>query len=712
MTQRISWRGEVRSVLELLAATGFAITQPVLSVFGRSADVFINRDATPAEIVVFALVVSLVPTLVLWLIELGIGLVSVKAREWLHVGFISVLAALFGVQLTKQVFSVEGAFVVVGGLVLGALFGLLYVKARSTRLWLEIASLAPLLFVVIFVVSSSVTSLVFPSNVEAAQLGSPGKAPSVVMIAFDEWPTSSIVGADGQIDAEQFPNLARLAGGATWYRNETSVTTSTWYAVPTILTGRFPKDGEIPEASSHPENLFTFLGGTYRLSASETVTRLCPHSLCGESQADSGTTGLRPLLKEAASTYRRMISPQRSSNDVTAGFEERETQSAVAEAANATNDHGNLDLGAATANRPERFTQFLDSMHEDEKPTLHFLHILLPHVAYRYLPDGGQYPFPDHEFGKNDDDWTSQAWPPALSHERMLLQTAYVDRLVGELLDRLEKTGLYDRSVVVVTADHGIAFTPGQPARGLSETPVPESLYPQLLWAPLIVKASGQTAGEVSDANVMTVDVMPTIAELTGFKIPWKVDGVPAGSRPESDTEKVFMKATVNPFGVGLGPQQRFDGAPGFQEMLAGNVDAITAPGDQKLQLFRVGPNGALVGRNAGQRGEGVPILGWRDARPARRLPLGGQGQWHGSRAGLGRGRRTGHRRCRGQWNHRRGLAHVLRRGDRQPVRRDGPGLDDEGRRQPGGALRAHGWSGEPGAAPDERPSVLGSAAW
>jgi len=313
------------------------------------------------------------------------------------------------------------------------------------------------------------------------------------------------------------------------------------------------------------------------------------------------------LLREAASTYRRMVAPERSSADVTAGFEERDTESVVDEARRATDDHGNLDLGAATANRPERFSQFLGLMRADEKPTLHYLHILLPHVAYRYLPDGRQYPFPDHEFGKTDDDWTDQAWPPALANQRLLLQTAYVDRLIGELLDRLEETGLYDRSVVVVAADHGIAFTPGQPVRGISETPVPESLYPQLLWAPLIVKASGQTEGEVSDANVMTVDILPTIAELTGFEIPWEVDGVPAGSRPKSDTEKVFMKATVNAFGVGLGAQQRFDGTPGFRDMLAGNVDTITEPGNPRLQLFRARPEGALVGESVSELAVDAP---------------------------------------------------------------------------------------------------------
>jgi hypothetical protein len=248
---------------------------------------------------------------------------------------------------------------------------------------------------------------------------------------------------------------------------------------------------------------------------------------------------------------------------------------------------------------------------------VHYLHILLPHVSYRYLPDGRQYPLPSHEFGRDDDDWTDQPWPPALAHERLLLQAKYTDGLVGQLLDHLDRTGMLDRSVLVVAADHGIAFTPGQPARGLSRRPVPPSLYPQMLWAPLFVKAPGQDVGETSDANVMTIDIVPTIAKLAGVKVPWKVDGVPAGTR--RSPEKVFMKATVNAFGVGLGPQQRFDGRPGLREMLAGNVDAITAPGDEKLRLYRVGPYGALVGRRvdsmrAGSRSERRATLEQLDA--------------------------------------------------------------------------------------------------
>ena len=42
----------------------------------------------------------------------------------------------------------------------------------------------------------------------------------------------------------------------------------------------------------------------------------------------------------------------------------------------------------------------------------------------------------------------------------------YVDRLVGQLMQRLRETKIGDRAVVVLTADHGIAFTPGQAVRG------------------------------------------------------------------------------------------------------------------------------------------------------------------------------------------------------------------------------------------------------
>jgi hypothetical protein len=237
---------------------------------------------------------------------------------------------------------------------------------------------------------------------------------------------------------------------------------------------------------------------------------------------------------------------------------------------------------------------------------LHFLHVLLPHVPYRFLPSGAEYGLPDPDFGKNprrDDDWIADPWPSMLAHQRMLLQVGYLDRLIGRLVGRLRATGLYDQSVVVVTADHGIAFEPGKPARGLSESALSADLYPQLLWAPLFVKAPGQTAGRVNDDNVMSVDVLPTIADLAGVKLPWPVDGKSAARRaPRATHEKVFMKPTVTEgFGVGSGPALTFDGRDGEQRMLAGNLDQVLERGPPDMRLFRLRGRGALVGRTLGE---------------------------------------------------------------------------------------------------------------
>ncbi len=571
---RPGWR-----LAELFAATGFAIAQPLLSVFGRSPDTFIFRDASRLDVVAFAVLVTVVPTIAVWTVEQLVGIRSARAAAVLH---LAALGALMGMQIAKKAVSWHGVAAVAAGLALGTAVVVAYRALPPARTWLRFAAVAPVVFVVMFLAASPVSTLVFPKAVHAARLGDTRNAPSVVMVVFDEWPTASFVGADGRVDADLFPNLARLAGTSTWYRNATAVTNSTWHAVPSLLTGKYPKDGQIPEAAAHPENLFTFLGGSYRLSVSEVVTRLCPPSLC-TTPASTTTTGLGGLARDAAKAYRDMVRPSDRRTDVTAGFEERDTATAVEQARRATgpHDHATLDLGAATAQRPERFVQFLDSFKRDEKPTVHFLHILIPHVAYRYLPSGMQYDSPPGDFGKAEDGrWTAQARPPALTHQRMLLQAAYVDRLVGELLDRLEATGRLDRAVLVVTADHGIAFTPGRNARGLGDETVPPSLYPQVLWAPLFVKASGQRAGSVSDANVMSIDVLPTVARLVGFDLPWRVDGVPAGER--RDPRKTFVWAHHNPFGVGIEPSVTFDGRSGLEAMLAGDVDAVTVPATRR----------------------------------------------------------------------------------------------------------------------------------
>ena len=85
---------------------------------------------------------------------------------------------------------------------------------------------------------------------------------------------------------------------------------------------------------------------------------------------------------------------------------------------------------------------------------------------------------------------------------------------------------MFDRSLIVVTADHGVSFVPGQPFRGICQ-----EIYPETLSVPLFVKLPGQHEGRASDRNVEAIDILPTIADVLKIRLPWETRGSSASGR-------------------------------------------------------------------------------------------------------------------------------------------------------------------------------------
>ena len=85
-----------------------------------------------------------------------------------------------------------------------------------------------------------------------------------------------------------------------------------------------------------------------------------------------------------------------------------------------------------------------------------------------------------------------------------------VDASLGELLKRLEETGEADRTVVVVSGDHGF---PGVPDGKCN-------LYSCGTAVPLVIRWPGGRAGRVIDDLVCLPDLAPTFMELGGVKPP------------------------------------------------------------------------------------------------------------------------------------------------------------------------------------------------
>jgi hypothetical protein len=176
---------------------------------------------------------------------------------------------------------------------------------------------------------------------------------------------------------------------------------------------------------------------------------------------------------------------------------------------------------------------------------------------------------------------------------RHLLQLQASDRLLGRILDRLRELRVYDSSLVVVTADHGVAFEEGEAVRGLSE-----GAYEGVAWTPLFVKAPGQAQGAIDDRPVLSVDVLPTIADHLDIDLPWKLDGRSALGPPRPDGPRPFYKSPLNQLDPEPGTDfVQLDGQEGFARTLRGR--AAPPDDDADLRLYRDGPYGRLVGSEA-----------------------------------------------------------------------------------------------------------------
>jgi arylsulfatase A-like enzyme len=100
-------------------------------------------------------------------------------------------------------------------------------------------------------------------------------------------------------------------------------------------------------------------------------------------------------------------------------------------------------------------------------------------------------------------------------------EIVYVDREIGRVLDRLEELGLYDRSLVLFTADHGEA---------LGEHDVwfrhGFHLHDVTHRVPLLVKPPrARGGGRDWDGAVSLVDVLPTVLDYLGLALPGPVEG-------------------------------------------------------------------------------------------------------------------------------------------------------------------------------------------
>lgn len=612
------------SALHIFSLFGFAVAQPLFDQLSRHPEVLVSWHLKPLDIVLLICLLSVVLPLSI----IAFKAVSKVLGKFVHsVTFtliISGLLFLLLLQIFKQLFALPDLILIVFSAIAAAALTVVYFTFKEARLFVTLLSPAIIVFPLLFLFNPSIQKIVFKGNAPGAAYTRIEATQPVVMVVFDEFPVSSLMDQSRRVDAKLYPNFARLANAAYWFRNASTVAERTFATLPAILTGLYPDANRIPIASDFPRSLFTLLGGSYGMEVFEPDTMICPVSLCKD--FDANEHAINQMYFDLPLIYLHIVSPEHLAaklppvNLTQKGYVNLENAKDYrkSELIDTTNQR---ITASQSLDRAALFERFIDRIQKTPKPTLYFLHVMIPHLPWAYFPSGKVYSksawkLPGLDLQK--DLWSDDEWLIKQGYQRHLLQVGYADSLLGRLMDKLEATGLYDEALIVVTADHGLSFFPNRERR---------KVYPRgnmdILTVPLFIKKPHQNKGVLSDQNVETIDILPTIADILEIPLQWDMDGhsVLDDAFPPRDQKRIYnedyqefiFNSPLETDAAALERKFSFFGTPDDMEdilttgrmndligkqassLVGGELEGVTCVVDQETFLVDVNPDSNFI---------------------------------------------------------------------------------------------------------------------
>jgi hypothetical protein len=187
---------------------------------------------------------------------------------------------------------------------------------------------------------------------------------------------------------------------------------------------------------------------------------------------------------------------------------------------------------------------------------------------------------------------------------------------VGQFLDRLRATDLWDEAVIVVAADHGASFLEGEGRRVLTEGNEHE-----IMWSPLFIRAPGLDHGR-TDVAVQSFDVLPTVADLLGTEVPWPVEGTSVLDAGEADRDRAYYRFPNRYFAEDEAVLT-VDGEETFGRLLDQEPAPFSAD-DPLGDFYRATPVGDLYGRPVADLEVGAPATARAEVEDLHVLEQGG----------------------------------------------------------------------------------------
>ncbi len=476
----------------------WGLAQPLYTVITGNA-VF-ARGTGPALLLVI-LVYQAAPTAILFLLDRAIlrlwgargGLRAYRTALY-TVATLIFLRGLQGYYASQTSFFPEGIKYGIMVALLLSVAGLAVYAYRAATLLFTYLAIASVILTGVFVYQTGLLGRAWYSP--ASQSASLSEAPSmdkppIFIIVFDGLGRQVLL-KNGRIDPERFPRFAELGRDSAVFTNATSNYGSTLLSITSLLTGRW------------------FSPGDPAISPCRTVS--CPDSLFHELQRAGYAADIfderfallrrhpQTLVAEAALWFRQQVVPEM-------------LQIRLQRIVPPPSIGHPYSLAV--------WEDFLPGVSRAESPgRAYYTHVLVPRPPYEFDRQGQRHtPPPDWDADAIERDYTEQV--------------IYVDSLLGQFTDKLKAQGLYERSVIIITGDHG--------ARELGplRSPRPGELSDLAPAVTLIIHGPGVQPG-ISNVDYQHIDFRPTLWDVLKMPPEKGLPGVSAFAPTRPDRQKLF----------------------------------------------------------------------------------------------------------------------------------------------------------------------------
>lgn len=501
----------------LFFVTNLAILIPLLGVLGEQYNFFTAHSLPSRSIITLLLAISLVPALLLFVLrwaskQVGVVRVFDGAALFAFMGlflFYSLNKVGYGYFPTEY----EPYILFALALVITTVAIVIIFKNKLLRILSYLSLIIPLVFLNFIFVSPASTLFKQSGETSSVDIAGMNDTP-VFLLVFDEFSGLTLQNLEGKLDVSRYPGFAELAAQADYFPNALTTDEHTSISLPSIATGNLRVRDKKVLGLTPGDNLielFQARGAVYAQSTvlpadlmskqntaqdsfiSDFIT-LYIHILCHQDWIE-GKIGVIPQTWKGFGVFFKKV------------------------------EHSQGRKGLHPHAR-----QFIDWMGQVKTSGLssqfNFLHIQFPHVPHNTTALGrphnnGMLMLPKLQ-KPGIEYFNAEQSLLNVAYHHYMQQSAYTDRLLHDFIRILKKKKLFDKSLIVITSDHGVSYNEKGSSR---RDPFNEDSWKNIVSVPLFIKYPYQKERNTNSSFVTNLDISTTILKIAGIDSPWESVG-------------------------------------------------------------------------------------------------------------------------------------------------------------------------------------------